>query len=351
MEVPKTLRCETFVMNPEMLPSVSDLIRESDPEQVASLYLEAGLVALADNAEPLKRATGAAQSYQGITPHDYGLYAGYLSDVAVLAACAAPPPQEALSVLAAAQKARLFDDIMVLSHPDSGESLVVGCVAIGHATRYFKIAHWGYDLVKLEDLHMRRSQQILETLKRRFRARRPRSPRWGRRGPVYFGIVTLLAALPCWLSLIWVSWWVFMPVLAVAMILGGVHVKRNSRYDSAERLTVGWLIFANAVAAIATGGVILNHAATANRTEEVLVCSIRENTLSENWLIDTSAGPRELEAGFYNGTYYSSGAEAVAKQFKGSWVKLTVHGIGNGGSGFGGPYVTGGRTLRPGACG
>ncbi len=151
MEEP-SVRCETFLLSADAVPSLNDMLRATDPAQLEHVYREAGLQALAANVGPLRRASAAAQCYAELSAGDYRLYADFLSQAVKLKGCVIPPPESALTILVAAQKANLFDDIVVLTDPATNESLLLGYVKVGNETRYFKIAHWGYGLTSIEQL-------------------------------------------------------------------------------------------------------------------------------------------------------------------------------------------------------
>lgn len=337
MEAPP-VRCETFVLSTEALPSVEALLQASDPQQLEEVYRAAGLDMQADNAGPIGRAHVAAKNYEEMPTEVYKLYANFLTQVVKLKNCLIPLPEEALSVLVVARGANLFDNFRVLTHPTSGECLLLGWIQVSGTVRYFKIAHWGYVLTTIKQL--RRRQRFSRMVGLRLRC--PSS--------VYFGAVTILAASPCWLLLLPISWWLFAAVLAGVMTFCGYYVAKRSSYNSAQRWTVGWLIAANAVAALVMGIIHINHWATTDRTEEVLVCGVHEARWGgDEWIIETSAGMRTLEGGFYNGTYYPTGNESVARSLIGKWVKITEHGYGSGDSDS--PYVTEAKTLRTGSCG
>ncbi len=132
------------------------------------------------------------------------------------------------------------------------------------------------------------------------------------------------------------------------MTLCGYYVARETSYDSTQRWTVGWTIAVQVALALVAGCIQLNHWATADRTEEVLVCGTHKT--GGEWIIQTSAGTRNLEAGFYNGTYYPTGSDAAPKSLVGNWVRITEHGYSSGTT-EAGPWITRAQTLRAGSCG
>jgi len=332
LETP-TVRCETFVLSSEMLPSVDILLKAADPEQLGLIYREAGLQFLAANIEPLRRATTAAHNYQELPAEDYQLYSDFLTRAIEPEDCVVSPPDDALVVLVAARQAKLFDNIVILAHPTSGECLLLGSVKIGHIVRYFKFAHWGYDLTSIEQLRKRRPRFI-------------RWPRWRRRGPIHFGIVTILAAILCWLFLRPINWLLFVVVLAGIMTLCGWYVAKYSD-DKIARRTVGWLIAANTVAALVVGGVYM----AGTRTEEVLICGEPHRAgfwWKREWVIETSEGSRTLDGGYYNGYYYSAGDEDLRTLLKGQRVKIAERRLDFSKHG---PHIRKGQTLGLGRCG
>lgn len=347
--------CKTFVLNNEAWPDLEDLIRAADPEQMEQMYRAAGMEMLAKNAEPLRRAAVAAQQYQELPTDDYALYANFLTRAVKLKNCVIPPPDEAVSVLVAAQKAKLFGNtIMVLTHPTSGECLVLGQIQAGNAVRYFKLAHWGHTLTSVEQLRkqQRLSRVVGSRARNAFKPQSKGSSRRGFRASIYFGAITILAALPCWTLLLPINWWLFAGVLVGVMVLCGYYVAKRSSYNLAQRWTVGLLVAANILAAIGTGVAYAVRWENANRTEDILVCAVRKPGLFDNrWTIDTSAGTRNLQGGFYNGTYYPTGSETAARSLVGKWVRVTEHGHDSSDEDSMGPTVTGAKTLRAGSCG
>jgi len=342
------VQCETFVLDSRALPTVESLINASDPDRLEQLYREAGLDLLATNVNPLRRAAAAERTYTALSDSDYQTYAGYMSTRSTLESCTITPPDQALVVLIAARKAELFDDLLILSHPVTGESLLVGEIRSGITTRYFKIAHWGYTLTSIatirKEQRRRNRRKPSLTLPTFDNLRRPGS----QRGSVYFGIITILAGIPAWILLMPISWWLFMISQIGVMILCGAYVANRTRFGSRRRWTVGWIIAIHMVLAIIAGIVRVDTWYTTDRTKEVLVCDT-ESTLYGDWRIETSEGEMGLDPGFYNGVYHEESSEALAQSMVGYWVKLTIHGYSLG-DGSGGPYVTEATTLRPGSC-
>jgi len=167
-----------------------------------------------------------------------------------------------------------------------------------------------------------------------------------RRSSVYFGAITLVAGGLCWLTLL-ISWWLFFGLLVIVMILCGFYVGEKTPDDSAQRWAVGWVIAMQIAAAVITGGVQLNTRETTDRTEDLLVCGSHK-TSSGGWVIETSAGNRNLQPGIYNDRYYRTTSQRVASLLEGKWVRVTEHGHDDVSYG---PYVTRAETLRPGSCG
>jgi hypothetical protein len=113
------------------------------------------------------------------------------------------------------------------------------------------------------------------------------------------------------------------------------------------------MIGLNSVAAVATGGLMLNAWNTKDTTKEVLVCGAAERTIpsdkSKEWYVATSQGHMTPVAGFYNGIYYGSNNETAAKSLVGKWVRVTIHGRVSMGAHP--PYITKADVLRSGDCG
>lgn len=333
------VQSQTFVLDGNALPSLDDVLQASDPDKLGQLYRDAGLELLANNVEPLRRLATARRQYVELSSADYETYAGYLSHINALETCDIPPPESLLPVFIGVRKSELFSAFFVLSHPETGESLFVGEVHSDKGVYHFKIAQWGFNLTSIEE--MRKVQQQRNAQQQR----KPLLPRPKTRSAAYFGLVTVAAAVPSWLFLRPVHWGLFMGVQVAAMILCYCYVASKTLSDSVQRFTVGCLIAVNLIASFIAGAVQAWQANHTDRTEEVLVCGA-EKPFAEQWMVTTNKGDLMFDPGFYNGTYYSEGNEALAKSLVGKWVRVTVHGQ----TGWSGPYITEATTLRDGSC-
>jgi hypothetical protein len=347
--VEASIRCETFGLSPEAMPNLDTMLAAADPDKMVKLYRDAGLNKLADNAEPMRRSAKAEQHFNALPNADYELYAQHLPQTIRLEDCLIPPPEAALSVLVAVKEARLFDSMVVLTSTETRECLLLGLIRVGTSFHRFKIAQWGFNLTSIQQLRKRHPlRDVAKYVSQLFSGWRwPRLGGSGEHGWAYFGAITVLAALPAWLFLLPISWWLFAGGLAAGLGLAGFYTHSQTDYCDTERSVVGTLAALNAVAAVIVGIIHLVGYFTDDRTEEVLVCNVERQ---DEWVIHTPNGPRALEGGFYNGTYYPARSEVAAKLLLGQWVRVTEHGR-DMGDGRVGIFVTGADTLRPGSCG
>ena len=340
-----SMQWETFTLKSVEL---EDLRKATDSALLEEAWQAAGMTALVKNAEPLRRAQAAAQDYVEMPAEDYALYREALPVTVKIDKLTVPPPEDVVALLIGVKSSRAFSHVAVLADLGASESLLMGYVKIGEDTRYFKIAHWGYHLTSIEEL--RRRRRFGKAVGRGFwRVIRWR-PRLGRSRPAPYVLTTAIAAGACWL-LEPISWWLFSSVMILAMsFCGYLAMRLQSRSTEFQRWMVGALIAGEAVGVAISGGFHIHKWETADRTEKVMVCGKHNQKVGDEWVIETTHGTRNLEAGFYNGAYYPKPGKVLAQSLVGNWVQLTIHGHSSGGTDDG-PYVTKVQTLGPGRCG
>jgi hypothetical protein len=361
LETNVEVRCQTFVQDVDALPSDELELSITDPEEQERLYREAGLTRLANSIGPIQKAVVAERRYEALSGDDSRLYRSYLSRVIQPQDCTIPPPNTAVTVLIAARRSNLFSDIIVLSHPETGESLLLGAITSDIGTRYFKIAQWGEKLTSIEEL--RKQQRFSRAVGRVLKQVSEWRPQWQFNLPqpklndtVRYGLMTLVAAALCWgLFLILGWWWVFAPALVVAMTVCYGHTEDKTHGGDTARVIVGWIVAANLIAGLPVLGPIhLNNWMTGDHTEDVLVCSTYslapEDTHNpdgpRDWRINTDHGTLTLDPGYYDGVYFEHSSEKAANSLLGNVVRVTYHGHLSGRA----PFVTEAHTLREGNC-
>jgi len=345
--------CETFVLGLEALPSADIDLQTADPDRLADLYRQAGFEKLAESAGPMQKAAVAQRNYPELTPEEYQLYAEYLTQIQQPKDCTIPPPETALAALIAAGESNVFNEVSVLSHPVTHESLLLGSVTIpGISTRLFKIAHWGKSLTTLESLRQMRQQKTRsQKPPRKTPALVLRLQRTLQQDPQRYGLLMGGSIAACWLLLLVGSWWLFAGVMFVVLILVNVYVYSKTHYEATARYVVSTLMTLSFAAGVVVGFMLLNN----DRTSVVAVCSVtppekREpGDILDRWKAETSQGNFLLEPGFYDNTYYANNGrlELAARALNGQRVKLTWH----YGEFSANHYVNSAQTLGAASCG
>lgn len=363
---------KSFVIDPDAVPDADVELGVTDPDEQDKYYREAGLDAIVQNLRPIQLAETAARAYQEIPAADYQLYSGYMSNRVGLAECIVPPPAAAVSILVSARRAKLFDNIEVLSNPDNGESLLVGLIRFGQNVRRFGLYQWS--TTKLTTIEQLRKQQrfsraigralksILEwrpNIHLDLKPRRKGQPhKWLQ--VIMFSLLIAAAAVSCWYVLYkWDTAWGMlgaMVTLALACWFLVPEIRNNDVEDIVEKASIG-IVVLNLIAGIVMGFVHWSVWNTTPRTEDVLVCRAfathigSDDQAYTDWRVATNTGNKTVEPGFYDGVYYSGSSEKAARSLVGKWVHITEHGhIGASGNP---PYITAATTLRDGngTCG
>ncbi|HSX33183.1 MAG TPA: hypothetical protein VLF91_02490 [Candidatus Saccharimonadales bacterium] len=354
----KTFGREIFV------PDLDDELRVTDPEQQRLVLRELGQHTLADNFDAYQQAERAAQLCEEITAEDWRLYADYFSNAVPLVGYLPMIPVGARSFVRAAQRSAVFTNIMVRTVPDAGETLVVGIHESALGMRYFKIAQWGKHLTTIEELRKRRrffrvfSSWVQSVVTWRpeiqWPERQPKSKakkgKKSSRGPLHFGLVTMLLAGGAWCALLLHSWWLLAMAMVAAMSIAcGYAIGKTASSSSVARQTALAVIAANLLGVVGLGVAQFYHWNTVNRTERVLVCGTKDQ--DDSWAITTSGGDMTLDPGIFNGTFYPKDDEAAAKALVGNYEILTVHGHWGNQENLARPFVTNAVFDGKGSCG
>lgn len=331
------VECRTFEIGDDAV-GLPELLDAHDPSMQQDLYRQAGLRLLAENVQASNQFEVARRNYEELLPGEYDRYRAYLTKVSRPEDHATPPPAMAVAALARARQSAIFTDFQVLSHPKTGEALLIGTLRSPLGTIRCKISHWGEHLTSLEELNKGRHRFKMWVKKaRRLIGWRPQSE--GGSGILYFGILTMIALGTCWALLPVTGWWLFMVLTAVASVFCVAYVDSRTDEGDPARYVVGSLVVISVVLGLITGIVRLIGSETRAHVDDVLVCKVYDDSS-----IRTSEGQMYLDPGFYDGTYYPANSLQAGKSLQGKWVRVTWHGLGR-------QYVTKADVLRDGNCG
>lgn len=334
------------------IPSLETMVDAQQPLDRAKLFADAGLTALADNTGPYQQLLATREGYTELTSQEYQLYADFMADHIQPENCTEAPPDGAIADLVMARQSNYFTDIVILQ--GQGEAMIVGLVENKLGKYYFEIGHWGETLTSAEELRQRQAPHeptLTENVQQAFaeKLQAIRTTAATKRGlsDNAITLTTILGGTAAAWALLWLfsNWWIFAGVLAVAMIAAGIVAYDRSYHEIAGYLT-GWLIAINVILATIFGFTTISYLNSVDNSAKVLTCSITYSKDSGRPTVHTTGGDFALDAGFYDGTFYGSNSDTVAKAMVGKWVNITYHGA----AGIG-PYITAGTTLEPGNCG
>jgi hypothetical protein len=213
---------EPFAINYTSAPGVDDYVAISDPDMLAELIKKSGLASIDGNADAHRRIAVARREFMALPDSEYQLYAAYLTRSVQHDKCTVTPPDEALLLLAGINQSELFDQIIIMSHPVTGESLMVGAIDPGSGYVWFKLAQWGdKKLTTADDL------REVERKKRRFRNQ-----------PEHYGVVTLvLIAVAITAGFMTGSWWIYAAGHVASLGISGLYVMaRTPEYHDGRDL-------------------------------------------------------------------------------------------------------------------
>lgn len=335
------MEVRSFLLNTTPNPELGQGV--TDPQQLLLLYGQVGREVLPNPGDAEARAELASTYYAELSAADYERYRSVLtrsSSMKKYAASRAVPPSAAI-LKKVASATKLFDEVNVLSHPETGEAMLVG-ITSGDALRYFKIVQWGDSLTTIEMLRRKKPREKRRNLKKTFG--RPH-------GTPYLILVALAAAGIAWtlFTLAVVGWWAFLGLLVALLVLSIRYAFKTERRTAASGELVMVISGINIVAALIAGGVHLNDLNTQESTREVLICKADHDSLeiSPKWYVLTDQGKIMLDPGFYEGKFHSEASEELANSLVGKWATVRVH----GGQGPAEVYMNQAENTRPGSCG